>query len=279
MSESARPRGVTAKLVLLLRELAAGREPAGVSHLARSTGLPKTTVHRLLADLESNGIVHRDQGRYQLASRPHWANPGPQRDVTLRKVVKPYLLELYARTGHVVTLATACGDMARFLDVLYPHRFTEILLRTTAAVPLHCTATGKAMLAFDPATAEQYLRKHHLTRLTRHSIGTRQALDAALVETRLRGVAIDHQEHVAGFWGVAAPLVDTSGRAVGAIGLAGPVRGFRPGEHVAQLRTVAKAASDAHNRRSPQTVPDGGTAPFQDPEHCTASPPGVPKPP
>lgn len=242
-------RGVTAKLVILLRELASHREPVGVSHLSRRTGLSKTTVHRLLAELESNGVVRRSERRYELAAQAHWGDPDPGRDTVLRKVVKPFLLELYEQVGHVVTLATASGDMARFVDVLYPHRFTEMLLRTAAAVPLHCTATGKAILAFDPAAAERYLRQERLPRLTVHSIGTARVLDAALVESRLRGVAVDQQEHVVGFWGVAAPLVDANGRAVGAMGLAGPVRGFQPGEHVPKLRDVAMRASIALRQR------------------------------
>lgn len=242
------PRGVTAKLVVLLRELAAHREPVGVSHLSRRTRLPKTTVHRLLADLESNGIVHRADRRYQLAPSSAWHDPAPSREALLRKIVKPFLLELYQQVGQVVTLATASGDMARFLDVLFPQRLTEALLRTAAAVPLHCTATGKAILAFDPDAAERYLRRERLPRLTRHSIGTARALDEAIVETRLRGVAIDREEHVLGFWGIAAPLIGEHGRSVGAVGLAGPVRGFQPAEYVAQLRTVARDASAALRR-------------------------------
>lgn len=239
------PRGVTAKLVVLLRELAAHREPIGVSHLSRRTRLPKTTVHRLLVDLESNGIVHRTDRRYQLACRTTWGDPAPSQEALQRKVVKPYLLELYQQVGHVVTLAVADGNMARFLDVLYPHRFTDTLLRTRSAVPLHCTATGKAILAFDPAAAERYLRQEQLIRMTRHSIGTHRELDQAIVESRLRGIAIDRQEHLLGFWGIAAPLVGRHGRAVGAVGLAGPVRGFQPADHVTRLRAVAREASAA----------------------------------
>lgn len=238
------PRGVTAKLVVLLRELALHREPVGVSHLSRRTRLPKTTVHRLLSDLETNGIVSRIDRRYQLVSHAAW-HDSPSRETRIRKVVKPFLLELYGQTGHVVSLATASGNMARFLDVLYPHRFTEAMLQTEAAVPLHCTATGKAILAFDPITADRYLREARLMRLTRHSITTRKELDEAIVEIRLRGVAVDHQEHVLGFWAVAAPVTGQHGRAVAALGLGGPVRGFQPADHVGLLRLIARQASAA----------------------------------
>jgi IclR family acetate operon transcriptional repressor len=232
------PRGVAAKLILLLHELAAHREPVGVTHLARRTRLPKTTVHRLLADLEAGGVVHRSARRYALAG-PEWRDPAPSRE---------HRLELYGLTGHVVTLATARGDTARFLDVLYPHRFTDAILRTSAAVPLHCTATGKALLAFDAAAADRYLREADLVRLTRNSIGTRRALDQDLVEARLRGVAVDREEHVLGFWGLAAPVTGARGTAVAALGLAGPVHGFQPAAHVADLCAIAKAVSDAVQR-------------------------------
>ncbi|THV30873.1 IclR family transcriptional regulator [Glycomyces paridis] len=239
------PRGVAAKLILVLHELAAHREPTGVTHLSRRTRLPKTTVHRLLADLEAAGVVHRAGRRYALAQAPAWQDPAPVRESRLRKVLKPYLLELYERSGHVVSLATANGDTARFLDLLYPHRFTEAILRTAASVPLHCTATGKALLAFDPDAAERYLREADLTPLTRNGIATRDDLDQAIVEVRLRGVALDREEHLLGFWGVAAPVTGRRGTALAAVGLAGPVRSFQPAEHVAHLRSVARAASAA----------------------------------
>lgn len=243
-SESS-PRGVTAKLVLLLRELVQHRDPIGVSHLSRSTRLPKTTVHRLLVDLERHGVVIRTGRRYQLASESVWPDHDSSREALLRKVVKPFLLELYEHAGHVVSLAIASGGSARFLDVLYPHRFADAMLRTATAVPLHCTATGKAILAFDAAAAERHLRRERLEKLTRHSIGTREALDEALVETRLRGVAVDREEHVPGFWSIAAPVLGANGVAIAAIGLGGPVRGFQPADHLARLRLSAKRASAA----------------------------------
>lgn len=238
------PRGVTAKLVVLLRELALHREPVGVSHLARRTRLPKTTVHRLLADLEAHGMVRRADRRYRLAAE-EWYHPDAGGESRLRRVLKPYALELYERVGNVVALVAADGDSARFLELLHPHRFTDAVHRIGGPVPLHCTAAGKALLAFDPDAAERYLREAALVRLTRHSIATRRALDAAIVETRLRGVALEREEHLPGFWGAAAPVTGTAGRAVAAIALTGPVRGFQPAEHLGQLRQVARRASEA----------------------------------
>lgn len=270
------PRGVAAKLIVLLHELAAHREPVGVTHLSRRTRLPKSTVHRLLADLEAGGVVDRTGRRYALAGTPAWHGPGPQHEARLHKVLKPFLLELYQGTGHVVTLATANGHMARFLDVLYPRRFTDAILRTAASVPLHCTATGKAILAYDPAAAEAYLREVRLVRLTRNTIGTRRELDRDLVEARLRGVALDREEHLLGFWGAAAPVLGGRGTAVAALGLAGPVRGFQPAEHVAQLRAIARAASEAVLRLD---VPAGGTTAFREPERSAQTGPDGTDPP
>ncbi|GAA2157587.1 MULTISPECIES: IclR family transcriptional regulator [Glycomyces] len=197
----------------------------------------------------------------------------------MRKVLKPFLLELYQGTGHVVTLATAEGHMARFLDVLYPHRFTDAILRTAEEVPLHCTATGKAILAHDPAAAERYLREAELVRLTRNSIGTRRELDRDLIAARLRGVALDAEEHLLGFWGAAAPVIGGRGTAVAALGLAGPVRGFEPAEHVARLREIARAAAAAVRRLPERPVPPPGTTLFREPERTRATGPDGVDPP
>ena len=75
--------------------------------------------------------------------------------------------------------------------------------------PLHCTALGKAHLAYFPfAEVRELMRIHGMPRVTEHTLNTISALKADLEETRARGYAIDDQESMLGGYCVAAPILN-----------------------------------------------------------------------
>ena len=55
----------------LLEALAEPREAKGVSELARATGLPVATIHRLLATMVSRGYVRQDTGSHKYTLGSH----------------------------------------------------------------------------------------------------------------------------------------------------------------------------------------------------------------
>jgi DNA-binding IclR family transcriptional regulator len=139
----------------------------------------------------------------------------------LHKAAIPKLHELHAATGLVVHLAVLEGP-----DVVYMEKVGN---RMTAAIPsrvggrqlAHCTALGKAMLAFadEGGTA---LDADLLPRQTKYSISTPAQLRNELLKVRSRGIAFDREESLPGFGCVAAPIGDL-GEAVAAISVCGPM--------------------------------------------------------
>jgi DNA-binding IclR family transcriptional regulator len=112
-------------------------------------------------------------------------------------------------------------------DVVYLEKIAgglgaAIPTRVGGRQPAHCTAVGKALLAFsDPDKLDDF-DADLLTRKTRYSISTRRQLTEELAAIRARGVAYERAESVAGFGCVAAPIGDP-GDPIAAVSVCGPL--------------------------------------------------------
>ena len=115
------------------------------------------------------------------------------------------------------------------------------ILEVGAVLPLHASASGKALLAFDHDLETEVLAGD-LPRLTGRTVTGKAALRTQLAKVRERGYALEREEAVIGDAGVASPIFDRRGDAVGTIGLSGPVE--RLGQRTRQT-AMAGAVTDA----------------------------------
>lgn len=181
--------------------------------------LPKSTVHRLAEQLRAVGWLERDHAGYRVGMRMFELGGLALQHNRLRDIAFPYLLSLATKTGLCVQLGVLDG-----LDVVYLERVLvgdyTLPTRLGGRMPAHCTALGKAMLAYDEATADAVLASE-LPRRTDNTITTADALRDNLVEVRQAGVAFDLGEACDDLVCVAAPIRN-SGRAIGALSVTGP---------------------------------------------------------
>ena len=91
-------------------------------------------------------------------------------------------------------------------------------------MPLHCSAMGKAILAFLPAEETAVLLQNGISVYTPHTVTDPDELQKQLDETVQSGYAIENGERIIGMRGVAAPIFDRFGRAEYAIGVTGMFR-------------------------------------------------------
>jgi DNA-binding IclR family transcriptional regulator len=187
-----------------------------VSELATSLGMHKSTVSRLLATLHGRGLVRRDGEVF---------SPGPElarlgilaaRGLDLTEVAHEPLQRLAEATGETVNLAVREDDAA--LNVLQVQSSHLIGLGDWSgrALPLHCTANGKVLVAFggdEPA---------ELPQRTPRTITDRAEWRAELEEIRHRGWAAAVEELELGLVAAAAPVFDARGEVVAAVSLAAP---------------------------------------------------------
>lgn len=201
----------------------------GVSNIARRLGIAKSTAHRLLTTLCSRGMTEKnpESGLYRLGMHLFELGQLAQARLRLRQLALPMLGELRAVTGHTVHLSVTDGA-----DVVHAERLdspdsVRVMGTMGRRFPAHCTATGKAIAAFNPEFAEARRRAGFPPR-TRMTIRTAADFDTALAATRRLGVGIVHGEAVIGMSSVAAPVRDLSGKAYAAISVAAPTLVLRP---------------------------------------------------
>lgn len=201
-----------------------------VTDIAAATGLPKSTVHRVLQMLVERGFARADgRGGYQ---------PG-QRILTLAGKVThrfdpvgqagPALRALRDGTGHTVHFALRNGDEAVYVDKLMGLRPYQMPSRVGAGITLHTTAIGKAILAALPdGDIAAYCARSGLPARTPRSLTTAGALRSDLLQVRQRGYAVDAEENEAGVICVGAAVYDHAGQIVGGVSVSTLVHELPP---------------------------------------------------
>jgi IclR family acetate operon transcriptional repressor len=213
---------------LLVRVLQSER-PIALTELATATGIPKSTVSRLLSALERRGLVEQDGQRGRL-------RPGPailrvaERSMLERNVVelaRPSLDALSEASGETINLAVpALGGVEHVAQVDGRHFLGtgQWLGRT---VDYHCTAVGKVFLAFGRAMIEndapEPLRKHAPGTIT-----DPRRLRSELARVRRTGFATAVDELEPGLAAMAAPVRGAGGDVVAALSVTGPTLRMTP---------------------------------------------------
>jgi IclR family acetate operon transcriptional repressor len=243
-----------AQLLVLVAE---SREPAGVGDLAQATGLPKSTVSRLVSALERHGLVQRDGSRGRVRPGPvllRLARRGlGARD--LGELSAGALERLAAASGETINLAVPSPLGVEHLAQIDSRHFLGSTNWVGRRVPHHATAAGKVFLAFGAARLPQGA----LSRLTPHTITERRALEESLGAVRRGGYATAVDELEPGLAAVGAPVRGSDGRVVAALSISGPTLRLAPGR-LDELAPLLLAESDAVSARLGYTVTTEGAA-------------------
>ncbi|MGP4019591.1 IclR family transcriptional regulator [Saccharopolyspora sp. 5N708] len=250
-ARSPRPRsnltsrsGPVQKLLVLLEAIAVG--PRRFTELEKSTGLPKSTTHRMLEVLIEHGLVAKLDSTYTLGERFHSLVHMNADSSTgdLQRLLTPYLVELLERVGHVVIAGVLSGSEVFCVRSLFKHDAAGLVRSDRWREPTYCTALGKVLLAYTPGQLEKLLAG--VAKLPAHTSGTISTPTALRQEVsgiRRRGYAFARDEYIPGITGVAAPVLDRSGMAVAGIGVTGRSAGFDKKAVILHTQQVSYAAS------------------------------------
>jgi IclR family acetate operon transcriptional repressor len=209
----------------ILEALAANRE-LGVVELAKIVGLQPGTVHRFLATLVNRDYAAQDRetGRYFLRYKLlELADMLRQHVSQLESLAVEPLIEVRDVSGETATLAVLNDDAAVYIAQQESSKSVRMLVPLGRPVPLHSTAVGKAMLAFQPAQfVARCLARAPFERFTSSTIVDDKALLHDLERVRRNGFAVDNGENEEGVVAIAAPVFDHRGLPVAAISVSGP---------------------------------------------------------
>ncbi|WP_424893022.1 IclR family transcriptional regulator [Streptomyces sp. XH2] len=233
----------------MLRLLAGGERRLGLSDVASALGLAKGTAHGILRTLQQEGFVEQDpaSGRYQLGAELLRLGNSYLDVHELRARALLWADDLARSSGESVYLGVLHQQGVLIVHHVFRPDDSRQVLEVGAMQPLHSTALGKVLCAYDPVAHSQLLEAEREA-FTGRTVTALPDLEGVLDLTRARGWSADVEETWDGVASVAAPIHDRHRMPVGAVGITGAVERFCEGgelraQLVAAVRDCARAVS------------------------------------
>jgi len=209
----------------ILEVMAQQRKPISISELADKVKLRVSTVHRLLATMMSKGLVEQNQedNKYKLGLKL-WELGNQVLPPDVRATARPFLDELVKRCEETVNLAILEGHEVVFIEQVEPERrvVVRMFARAGSRGPSYCTASGKALMAFEPAEKlDKIISKINFEKFTTDTITNAEDLKLELNRINSEGYALDWGELEEHIRCVAVPVFNHEKKAVAAISVSG----------------------------------------------------------
>ena len=226
----------------LLKAVAASRDPLSVVELAAQCGLNRSTAWRLLATLDSQGLVERDPvtQRYSVGYAIFQIAAAGDHDALVRRA-HPVLQGLANTTGETANLAVAKRFNLVYVDQVEPPQIMSPnwLGRVIA---LHATSSGKAFLAWLPKEERDVLVPSKLERFTDTTLTDRRQLEDELEAVRRDGYSVCVGELEETLYGASAAVLNKRERPVAIVSVWGPQHRV-PAERLPEIGLKAQAAA------------------------------------
>jgi IclR family transcriptional regulator, KDG regulon repressor len=208
-----------ARGLVILDYLGQAEQGVGITELAEKMGIDKGSASRLLATLANYGYAEKDSvtRRYRLGPQVVSLSRSVLLRMPLRETAKPYLRQLMESTGECAHLGVVAQGKVLYIDQVESPATLRVNAQVGHMSPLHCTALGKALLAFGDLQLPETLESYTVRTLTDPDI-----LRMNLEQTRKQGYGLDDEEYDYGVRCVAVQVFDFREKVIGAIGISGP---------------------------------------------------------
>lgn len=213
-----KPPSMVERMTVILECFEGSHSRLLLEEVSRRTGLPRSTAHRILEQLLELQWVEHTRSGYQLGRRVKNWGARESGHSALRAAAAPWLHELAFKTDLVVHLAVLDGPFVEYLDKVGGRRAASVASRVGGRAPAHCTALGKAMLAWLPPEEIDELYADGIPAATSRSTTDLVSLYKELDRIRTGGFAVERGECVESVACVGAAIRGTAG-VVGAISL------------------------------------------------------------
>jgi len=223
----------------VLKVLAQGGWGMGVSEIAQTVGLGKSTTHRLLASLMQAEFVRMEpkSHRYTLGSGLLQLTATWFSEIEIRTVALPHLRALRGTTKETVSLNVRDGDSRVAIERLDTSHEVRFVVDLGRPLPLHIGAAGKAILAYLPEP-----EIHGILETANLNQPTTKRVLKELKEIRRAGTAYSCGERVPGSRSISAPIFSPEGVAVASVSILSLE--FRLDEiNVVEFRSLAREAA------------------------------------
>ncbi|QEA37731.1 IclR family transcriptional regulator [Pistricoccus aurantiacus] len=213
------------RAIALMEEVIKGEGTLTAAELGKRLDITKPTAHRLLGQLEQEGLIRRDlSGRHlipgpRLKRMAFGALSNPSVNASIRAVLK----RLSERVGETCNLTVRDEHEVIYFDRIETNWPVRVQLAPGSRLPLHCTSSGKLFLATMPPKQRQGLIDSlTLAPYTPHTLVTPEALEESLKHIERERVSTDNEEFIEGMVAVAVPIHDPSNRVLACLAIHAP---------------------------------------------------------
>ena len=233
------------KAMDLLSCLAQAGGPLTLSELSSRTGLPKATVHGLLASMRPSAVVEQsgEDGRYRLGVRLFEYGCAVSRGWNILEAASEPMRRVAEISGESVSLSVLDRGEVLVLDCADARSDLRVVPERGARLPIHCTSQGKLLLAYlPPAQRRSLLRDCDFTAYTPHGHTAAAPLEEELAGIRRQGFARENGEYRIGLRGASAPVFNADGQAAYAVCVVGMFRRIHSAEMEKSIKLLLEAA-------------------------------------
>src|SRR5438132_7691576 len=185
----------------------------GVSELARTVGMSRSTTHRYVATLASLGYLQQDAAtkKYRLGPRVLDLGFSAINSMELRSIAAPHLQQLSDDTGHTVNMAVLDGADIVYIErcrtARQGQREIDLNLHVGSRLPAYCTSLGKVLLAnLSDEQLREALKQVRFEQRGPNTLTGREALIAELGRVRTSDLAVNNEELAWGLRSIATPV-------------------------------------------------------------------------
>jgi DNA-binding IclR family transcriptional regulator len=237
---------VLARALQILAAFSTDRPTMTLSELSRQTGLPVSTVHRMLGGLVAWGALERgEDGSYRVGLRLWEVGALAPRGQGLRERALPFLEDLSQITRENVQLAVREGTELVFVERIAGTGAVPVLTRVGGRFALTATGVGLVLLAHAPVEVQEEVLAGPVSRYTPLTVTDPAELRRMLADVRTSGFAVSDRQVTMDALSVAAPVHDARGTVVAAVSLVVRHGSASPHALAPLLRTSARAISRA----------------------------------
>jgi IclR family KDG regulon transcriptional repressor len=213
------------RALTIIETLAASGRGMSISALSRRLNLPKSTAHTIVLTLRSAGYVRCDDetGRYRIGPAFLEVAGGMMKQPDLHdEDIRYELRRVTEQTGLSAHCAVLENGQAVYVGKVETPGMIKLATWVGRRMEAHCTAVGKAMLAYLPSDElDAFLKQRRLPRHTENTIHSHEALRQELKNIRSRGYSYENEEFGLGMRCVGAPVFNREGKAIAAVSASG----------------------------------------------------------
>ncbi len=220
------------KALLALEIVADSPEPVSVQEVANRLQSDKATAYRMLVTLLKSGFAVRDEAtkRYSLSYKVVSLSRNLLAENEISKLIQQEMRELSVGTQETIHYSVLDGHNTVLVQRIKGVQLVNVDFQIGDRSPLHCTAIGKIILAFQDVRFIEEVIAAGLPAVTSRTISDADALRHELRKIRSQGYAIDDHEYSDTMRCIAVPVFEGNGHVRSGISISGPESRFSYGK-------------------------------------------------